>query len=212
MSNLLIKVALGHLDDGDRPDAQAMLTLLGLRRYKQLAQSGVVDMWTLKQIYAKAMAEMDPHSGDEETKSNNNSNAPFPNDQHAQFRTGRSDNVQKLEIETTVASPKKAFHLNAEVKPRTDALCKFPFADDGDTENFLLTQPPGPKFLSVGLPLRQRLAAKVYTECSAGHAGMKVSDIPKGLAMLGLELDKELAKGFNGTFSTQSLSLGQWQG
>lgn len=56
------------------------------------------------------------------------------------------------------------------------------------------------------------MAAKVYAECCYGSAGMKIADIPKGLGLLGLEVDSELARGFQGTFSSQGLSLGQWQG
>ena len=108
--------------------------------------------------------------------------------------------------------PARPVKMNYDRRPRGGNMDRYPFRDDGDAAGFLLVQPPGPSFLSLGVPLRQRMAAKVYAECCYGSAGMKIADIPKGLGLLGLEVDSELARGFQGTFSSQGLSLGQWQG
>lgn len=127
--------------------------------------------------------------------------------EHREYAEESKCGQERVRVETS-APP---LSLNAPRVGRPDVLDHFPFKDDGDI-GALLTQPPGPAFLSLGVPLRKRLAAKVYADCSAGRAGMKISDIPKGLELLGLRVDDELAKGFQGTFSSQPLSLGQWQG
>lgn len=219
MSDLLIRVSLSHLAEVDRGDAQSMLTLIGLRRYRQLAQSGVIDMWTLKEIYAASMADLHQpsYAGDDESKGVYGATAPgskigvpFPHGEHHPFVSAKEPSPPS----PPAAQPKtkKAVPLNAAQIPRPDALSRFPFVDDGDTESFLLHQPPGPSFLELGIPLRKRMASRVFQECRTGSVGMKVSDVPRGLAMLGLTIDPELARGFAGTFSTHGISQGQWQG
>lgn len=51
MSRLLLSIALSHLSPSDQDEVMIMLSLLGLRRYNQLAQTNVVDIFTLKEIY-----------------------------------------------------------------------------------------------------------------------------------------------------------------
>jgi hypothetical protein len=171
-------------------------------------------MWTLKELYAKSMAELHaPYVGDEESKGvslASKLSVPFPNDFPAPFVSASKEKVPVPPMPNAAQS--KPFRLNAAQIPRPDALNRFPFADDGEASSFLLQQPPGPNFLDFGVPLRKRLAAKVYAECCAGAAVMKVADIPRALTMLGLRVDPELAKGFAGSFAVQGVSLGQWQG
>jgi len=66
-------------------------------------------------------------------------------------------------------------------------------------------------FIDQGQPVRKRLAAEVFADHSQGRRGMLVSDIPAGLAALGMPLEKELVSAFSGQHQLTILSLERWQ-
>lgn len=181
------KGLLGHLDAQDRWEAEDMLIGLGMKYYGLISHTRVVDMYTLKQIYVKAMS----------TTSGNS-------DREALSTAAKTQALNALPpvppaVETGTSSA--ILHESP--------TARYPFVDTGSANPLVVA--PAPSFLSTAQPIKQKLAAKVFADLSVGRRGMRVQDIPAGLTALGLTLDAELVPAFRGRNQDMIISVDKWQ-
>jgi len=181
------KGLLGHLDAQDRWEAEDMLIGLGMKYYGLISHTRVVDMYTLKQIYVKAMS----------TTSGNS-------DREALSTAAKAQALNALPpvppaVETCTSSA--ILHESP--------TARYPFVDPGSANPLVVA--PAPSFLSTAQPIKQKLAAKVFADLSVGRRGMRVQDIPAGLTALGLTLDAELVPAFRGRNQDMIISVDKWQ-
>jgi len=181
------KNALGHLDAHDRWEAEDMLIGLGMKYYGLISHTRVVDMYTLKQIYVKAM-----------------STTTGKVDQAALATAAKTQSLNALPPAPPAAEPGTSSAILHE-----SPTARYPFVDPGSA-NALVIAPP-PPFLSAAQPIKQKLAAQAFADLSTGRRGMRVQDIPAGLAALGLSLDAELVPGFKGRSQDMIINMDKWQ-
>jgi len=181
------KNALGHLDAQDRWEAEDMLIGLGMKYYGLVSHTRVVDMYTLKQIYVKAMSTT---TGKEDAEALSTA-----------AKTHALDALPPVPPVAEPGAPSTILHASP--------TARYPFVDPGSA-NPLVVAPP-PPFLSAAQPIKQKLAAQAFADLSVGRRGMRVQDIPAGLAALGLALDAALIPAFRGRNQDMVINMDKWQ-
>ncbi len=189
---------LAHLEGDEQKDAHAMLMGLGLKYYEMVSHAKNVDITTLTQVYLGSLQEPS-NATSISISGNRNRNPPqppiIPVASPAPARAGIETKPESKEIISN---------------PTGSKLCKWPFTDNASAK-LALSIPNRRKFLDQGRPVRKRLAKEIYNDLSYGKNGIYVSQIPEGLKLLGIPIEKELEIGFHGKNQNILINLDRWQ-